>query len=154
MFGRTAPSITEGLESPRWGPASAVHQRPEAQGWVTAPFVFVLPVAAMVWAPSPFCCLVVLLEESPWEPWDSGKRLIASPHLKDKASKGRDPLWLIHVEIWQRTTKFCKAIILQLNNNNKKRQSQYFIPSVTILMLLAGPWLWDLVAFCFCFLKY
>ena len=23
-------------------------------------------------------------------------------------------LWLIHVEVWQKTTKFCKAIILQL----------------------------------------
>ena len=23
-------------------------------------------------------------------------------------------LWLIHVDIWQKTTKFCKAIILQL----------------------------------------
>ena len=23
-------------------------------------------------------------------------------------------LWLIHVEIWQKTTKFCKAMILQL----------------------------------------
>ena len=22
-------------------------------------------------------------------------------------------LWLIHVEVWQKTTKFCKAIILQ-----------------------------------------
>ena len=25
--------------------------------------------------------------------------------------------WLIHVEVWQETTKFCKAIILQLINN-------------------------------------
>ena len=25
-------------------------------------------------------------------------------------------LWLIHVDIWQKTTKFCKAIILQLKN--------------------------------------
>ena len=23
-------------------------------------------------------------------------------------------LWLIHVEVWQKTTKFCKAFILQL----------------------------------------
>jgi len=27
-------------------------------------------------------------------------------------------LWLIHVEIWQKTTKFCKAMILQLKENN------------------------------------
>ena len=25
-------------------------------------------------------------------------------------------LWLIHGDIWQKTTKFCKAIILQLKN--------------------------------------
>ena len=25
-------------------------------------------------------------------------------------------LWLIHVEVWQKTTKFCKAIILQLKH--------------------------------------
>ena len=28
-------------------------------------------------------------------------------------------LWLIHVDIWQKTTKFCKAIILQLKNKIK-----------------------------------
>ena len=26
-------------------------------------------------------------------------------------------LWLIHVEVWQKTTKFCKAVILPLKNN-------------------------------------
>ena len=26
------------------------------------------------------------------------------------------PLWLIHVDVWQKTTKFCKAIILQFKN--------------------------------------
>ena len=25
-------------------------------------------------------------------------------------------LWLIHIEVWQKTTKFCKAIILQFQN--------------------------------------
>ena len=31
-------------------------------------------------------------------------------------------LWMIHVDVWQKTTKFCKAIILQLkiNENMKK----------------------------------
>ena len=29
-------------------------------------------------------------------------------------------LWLIHVEVWQKTTKFCKAIILKLKNKFKK----------------------------------
>ena len=31
-------------------------------------------------------------------------------------------LWLIHVEVWQKTAKFCKAIILQLKK--KKRQEE------------------------------
>ena len=30
-------------------------------------------------------------------------------------------LWLIYVEIWQKTTKFCKAIILQLKVNKLKK---------------------------------
>ena len=37
-------------------------------------------------------------------------------------------LWLIHVEVWQKTTKFCKAIILQLKKIevSKYIQSQGF----------------------------
>ena len=31
-----------------------------------------------------------------------------------KVQEGEVYLWLIHVDIWQKTTKFCKAIILQL----------------------------------------
>ena len=31
-------------------------------------------------------------------------------------------LWLIYVDVWQKTTKFCKAIILQLKK--KKRICQ------------------------------
>ena len=30
-------------------------------------------------------------------------------------------LWLIHVDVWKKTTKFCKAIILQLKNKKKER---------------------------------
>ena len=29
-------------------------------------------------------------------------------------------LWLIHVDVWQKLTKFCKAIILQLRKKKKK----------------------------------
>ena len=29
-------------------------------------------------------------------------------------------LWVIHADVWQKTTKFCKAIILQLKNKLKK----------------------------------
>ena len=31
-------------------------------------------------------------------------------------------LWLIFVDIWQKTTKFCKALILQLKNKKKKEK--------------------------------
>ena len=30
--------------------------------------------------------------------------------------------WLIHVDGWQKPTKFCKAIILQLKNNFFKKE--------------------------------
>ena len=30
-------------------------------------------------------------------------------------------LWLIHAEVWQKTTKFCKAIILQLKKQSGKK---------------------------------
>ena len=33
-------------------------------------------------------------------------------------------LWLIHVAIWQKTTKFCKAIILQLKNKLKTKKTK------------------------------
>ena len=36
------------------------------------------------------------------------------------ATKEDISLWLIHVEVWQKTTKFCKAIILQLKNKFQK----------------------------------
>ena len=32
-------------------------------------------------------------------------------------------LWLIHVAIWQKTTKLCKAIILQLKKKERERES-------------------------------
>ena len=30
-------------------------------------------------------------------------------------------LWLIHVDVWQKLTQYCKAIILQLKNKIKKQ---------------------------------
>ncbi|MCH2996959.1 hypothetical protein K3W81_14740, partial [Listeria monocytogenes] len=33
-------------------------------------------------------------------------------------------LWLIHVEVWQKTTKFCKAIILQEKEKKYPAQSK------------------------------
>ena len=35
-------------------------------------------------------------------------------------------LWLIHVDVWQKPTKFCKAIILQLIKNLKLRKETPF----------------------------
>ena len=32
-------------------------------------------------------------------------------------------LWLIHVDVWQKPTRFCKAIILQLKSKFKKRET-------------------------------
>ena len=31
-------------------------------------------------------------------------------------------LWLIHVDIWQKLTQYCKAIILQLKTNKFKKK--------------------------------
>ena len=35
-------------------------------------------------------------------------------------------LWLIHIDVWQRPTHYCKAIILQLQTNFKKRVIKFF----------------------------
>ena len=32
-------------------------------------------------------------------------------------------LWLIHVDVWQKPIRFCKAIIFQLINKLKKKKS-------------------------------
>ena len=38
-------------------------------------------------------------------------------------------LWPIHADVWQKTTKFCKAIILQLKNKKtKKLRSWHLVP--------------------------
>jgi len=34
----------------------------------------------------------------------------------EEGSRVRRRLWLIHVDVLQKTTKFCKAVILQLKN--------------------------------------
>ena len=45
---------------------------------------------------------------------------VVTLHLNEAAVpislKSPATLWLIHVEVWQKTTKFCKTIILQLKN--------------------------------------
>ena len=42
-------------------------------------------------------------------------------------------LWLIHVDIWQKPTKFCKAIILQLKINKFKKTQNTWKLNNTVL---------------------
>ena len=45
-------------------------------------------------------------------------------------------LWLIHVEVWQKTTKLCKAITLQLKYNYiKKFFWLYLVASLVVQMV-------------------
>ena len=46
---------------------------------------------------------------------------VMPPRFKDSNSEGTYVhLWLIHVDVWQKTANFCKAIILQLKNKYKQ----------------------------------
>ena len=40
-------------------------------------------------------------------------------------------LWLIHVDVWQKPTQFCKAFILQLKNNFLKIKKKITKQKVT-----------------------
>ena len=52
-------------------------------------------------------------------------------------------LWLTHVEVWQKTTKFCKAIILQL----KKKSYAYSQSLWNYCAIYCGEsWRWDLTS--------
>ena len=46
-------------------------------------------------------------------------RLVRGALSKSLLMSTSEYLWLIHVEVWQKTTKFCKAIILQFKNKIK-----------------------------------
>ena len=53
-------------------------------------------------------------------------------------------LWVIHIEVWQKTAKFCKAIILQQKINKlKKKKSLLRNISIFLNDLLKG--IWELV---------
>ena len=41
-------------------------------------------------------------------------------------------LWLIHVDIWQKPTQYCKAIILQLKINKLKKK-KYTVNDLTYI---------------------
>ena len=46
-------------------------------------------------------------------------------------------LWLIHVDIWQKPTQYCKAILLELKINKffKKREREIGVPDHLICLL-------------------
>ena len=44
--------------------------------------------------------------------WEVGRRF--------KRERTYVYLWLIHVDVWQKPTQYCKAIIFQLKNTSKK----------------------------------
>ena len=43
-------------------------------------------------------------------------------------------LRLIHAEVWEKTTKFCKAIILQLKNKKKVGLHEYFVKFLCLVL--------------------
>ena len=45
-------------------------------------------------------------------------------------------LWLIHIDVWQKSTQYCKAIILQLNINKILK----FESSLSFVITLAPEW--------------
>ena len=60
---------------------------------------------------------------------------------RTQGSRGREHvcLWMIHVDVWQKTTKFCKEIIFQLKNKSifknkgkKRRQGDLFLCPFTV----------------------
>ena len=57
-------------------------------------------------------------------------------------------LWLIHVKVRQKTTKFCKAIILQLKNltrDREKSRPSLVIQWLRICLLMQGTCIQSLV---------
>ena len=78
-------------------------------------------------------------QQNPYRPEDDifkvleGKRLPTTNTLPKKAiiQKRRERktfpdinLWLIHIDVWQKPTRYCKAIILQSKKNKKLSQTK------------------------------
>ena len=65
--------------------------------------------------------------------------LVAPCHVGSSLARDQTcvPLWLIHVEVWQKT-KFCKAIILQLKNKyiNEKGGKKTCVPCIVRQILI------------------
>ena len=55
-------------------------------------------------------------------------------------------LWVIHVEVWQKTTKFCKAIILQFKKKKAETSlcQQKSIYSQSYDFSSSHAWIWEL----------
>ena len=51
---------------------------------------------------------------------------------REVGSRGRGHvyLWLMHVDVWQKPTQYCKAIILQLNKKKKNKKNQKILQSL------------------------
>ena len=47
-------------------------------------------------------------------------------------------LWLIHVDIWQKSTQYCKAIILQLKINFSKKHFPVYTFGLKLRILTVG----------------
>ena len=56
---------------------------------------------------------LVLCDLEGWDGWEVGGRF--------KREGTYAHLWLIHVDVWQEPTQYCKAIILQLKTNELKK---------------------------------
>ena len=49
-------------------------------------------------------------------------------------------LGVIHIDVWQKPTQFCKAFILQLKNNFKKVKEGESPPPLCAVVLPPSPW--------------
>ena len=57
--------------------------------------------------------------------WKQAKYLSVGEWIKKVVCEGTYVyLWLIHVDVWQKPTQFCKAIILQLKNKFKIKKQK------------------------------
>ena len=51
-------------------------------------------------------------------------------------------LWLIHVDVWQKPTQYCKAFIFQIKRGKKKSKTVEFSEFLKEIFYLGRSWLW------------
>ena len=66
----------------------------------------------------------ILAWRTPWTGEPGGLQSMVSQELDmtQRLNHQPPPLWLTHVDVWQKPTQFCKAIIRQLNKNFKNKK--------------------------------